>query len=150
MNCSPARVALPCLALTALTLGLGGCGSSTAHTPPPAAGPSDRNAAAAVASASTTTAPKPTTAVSAPTPRVGPVRSTCTAAQGWSTSAKNGSAAMSQAALYLTRVGQHACYDRVTFDINAPQHNDRRPEPVGFVARYVPVARADGNGESVP
>jgi hypothetical protein len=137
MSPSPARLALSCLALTALGLGLGACGASTAHTAPPTAGPSNPNAAAAV------------TAVSGPTHRVGPARSPCTAERGWSTRAKNGSAAMSQAALYLTRVGQHACYDRVVFDINGPRHNDR-PEPVGFVARYVPVARADGSGESVP
>jgi hypothetical protein len=56
---------------------------------------------------------------------------------------------MSQAALYLTRVGQHACYDRVVFDINGPQHNYGR-EAVGFVARYVPVVTADGSGEPVP
>jgi hypothetical protein len=149
MNRSPARLALTCVALTTLGLGLGACGTSTAHTPPPAAGPSDPNPAAAVPRAPTTAAPKPTNAVSAPTPRAGPARSPCRAEQAWSTNAKNGSAAMSQAALYLTRVGQHACYDRVVFDINGPQHNDR-PEPVGFAARYVPVAKADGNGESVP
>ena len=141
MNPSPARLALSCLALTALGLGLGACGTPIAQTPP-TAGPSNPNAAAAVP-------PAPTTAVSTPTPRVGPARSPCTAEQGWSTSAKNGSAAMGQAALYLARVGQHACYDRVVFDINGPQHSER-PEPVGFVARYVPVARADGSGESVP
>jgi hypothetical protein len=147
MNRSPARLALTCLALTAL--GLGACGTSIARTPPPAAGPSDRNVAAAVPSAATTAAPKPATAVSAPTPRVRPARSPCRAEEAWSAEAKNGSAAMSQAALYLTRVGQHACYDRVVFDINGPQ-NDDPPEPVGFVARYVPVAKADGSGESVP
>src|SRR4051812_47014547 len=146
MNRSPARFALTCLTLTAL--GLGGCGTSIAHTPPPAAGPSDPNVAAG-APAATTAAPKPTTAVGAPTPRVGPTRSPCTAEEAWSTKAKNGGAAMSQAALYLTRVGQHACYDRVVFDINGPQHDDP-PEPVGFVARYVSVAKADGSGESVP
>ena len=149
MNRSPARLALTCLALTALGLGLGACGTSTTHTPPRTAGPSAPSAAAAVPPAPTTAAPKPTTAVSAPTPRGGPARSPCTAEQGWSTNPKSGSAAMSQAALYLTRVGQHACYDRVVFDINGPQHNDR-PEPVGFAARYVPVVTADGSGESVP
>jgi hypothetical protein len=137
MNPSPARLALSCLALTTLGVGLGACGDSTTHTPPPIAGPSNPKAAAAV------------TAVSGPIPRVGPARSACTAEQGWSTRAKNGSAAMSDAALYLARVGRHACYDRVVFDINGPRHNDR-PEPVGFVARYVPVAKADGSGESVP
>ena len=30
--------------------------------------------------------------------------------------------AMSLSALYLTRVGQLACYDRVVFDINGPRH----------------------------
>ena len=48
MNPSPARLALSCLALTTLGLGLGACGDSTAHTPPPTAGPSNPNAAAAV------------------------------------------------------------------------------------------------------
>jgi len=137
MNPSPARLALSCLALTALGLGLGACGASTVHTATPTAGPSNHTAAAAV------------TAVSGTTPRVGPARSACTEEQGWSTNAKRGSAAMSDAALYLARVGQHACYDRVVFDINGPQHNGR-PEPVGVVARYVPVARADASGESVP
>src|SRR3954447_19854306 len=122
MNRSLARLALTCLTLTAL--GLGACGTSIAHTPPPAAGPSDPNVAAAVAPAATTAAPKPATAVSAPTPRVRPARSPCRAEEAWSAKAKNGSAAMSQAALYLTRVGQHACYDRVVFDINGPQNDD--------------------------
>jgi hypothetical protein len=35
MNRSPARLALTCLTLTVLGLGLGACGTSTAHTPPP-------------------------------------------------------------------------------------------------------------------
>jgi hypothetical protein len=50
---------------------------------------------------------------------------------------------MSPSALYGTRVGRHACYDRVVFDINGS-------EPVAFAARYVPVVRADGSGRRVP
>jgi hypothetical protein len=50
---------------------------------------------------------------------------------------------MSPSALYLTRIGRHACYDRVVFDINGPQ-------AVSVVARYVPVVRADGSGRRVP
>jgi hypothetical protein len=50
---------------------------------------------------------------------------------------------MSGAPLYLVRVGQHPCYDRVVFDVNGP-------EAVGYVVRYVPVVRADGSGEPVP
>jgi hypothetical protein len=50
---------------------------------------------------------------------------------------------MSPSALYLTRVGQHPCYDRVVFDLNGPQ-------PVGYSARYVPVVLADPSGKPVP
>ena len=135
MNRSPTRLTLTCLAVTSLGLGLAACSTPTAHTPPRAAGQSDAHA--------------PTTAVGAATPRVGPARSPCTAEQDWGTNAKSGSATMTQAALYLTRVGQHACYDRVVFDINGPQHNEL-PEAVGFVARYVPVVTADGSGEPLP
>jgi len=50
---------------------------------------------------------------------------------------------MTPSPLYLTRVGQHACYDRVVFDLNGP-------EAVGFAARYVPVVLADASGKPVP
>ena len=49
---------------------------------------------------------------------------------------------MSQAPLYLTRVGPHACFDRVVFDINGP-------EAVGLAARYVvraPIFGTDSQG----
>lgn len=67
----------------------------------------------------------------------------CVPEQRWGTSPKADSNAMSPSALYLTRVGRHACYDRVVFDINGP-------EPLGFVARYVPVVSADASGRPVP
>jgi hypothetical protein len=65
------------------------------------------------------------------------------ATQAWGTGAKDGSPVMSAAPLYLVRVGQHPCYDRVVFDVNGP-------EAVGYTARYVPVVQADGSGKPVP
>jgi len=65
------------------------------------------------------------------------------ATQAWGTSAKDGSPLLSPAPLYLVRVGQHPCYDRVVFDVNGR-------EPVGYSARYVPVVQADGSGKPVP
>jgi hypothetical protein len=50
---------------------------------------------------------------------------------------------LSPAPLYLVRVGQHPCYDRVVFDVNGPA-------AVGYTARYVPVVQADGSGKPVP
>jgi hypothetical protein len=50
---------------------------------------------------------------------------------------------MSPSAFFLTRAGQHLCYDRVVFDVNGS-------EPVGYVARYVPVVTADPSGAAVP
>lgn len=61
---------------------------------------------------------------------------------GWGTGAVNGAKAMSTAPLYLVRVGQHTCFDRIVFDLNGP-------EPVGYVVRYVPVVTADPNGKPV-
>jgi hypothetical protein len=54
---------------------------------------------------------------------------------------------MSLSALYLTRVGQLACYDRVVFDINGPRHAEL-PETVGFTARYLraPIYGTDDQG----
>jgi hypothetical protein len=68
---------------------------------------------------------------------------TACATRAWGTGAKDGSPLLSPAPLYLVRVGQHPCYDRVVFDVNGP-------EPVGYSARYVPVVQADGSGKPVP
>jgi hypothetical protein len=65
------------------------------------------------------------------------------ATQAWGTDAKDGGPALSPAPLYLVRVGQHPCYDRLVFDVNGP-------EAVGYTARYVPVVQADGSGKPVP
>jgi hypothetical protein len=68
---------------------------------------------------------------------------TACATQAWGTGAKDGSSVLSPAPLYLVRVGQHPCYDRVVFDVNGPA-------PVGYTARYVPVVRADPSDKPVP
>lgn len=65
------------------------------------------------------------------------------ASEAWGTGARNGTPVMSAAPLYLVRVGQHPCYDRVVFDVNGP-------EAVGYTVRYVPVVAADGSGKPVP
>src|SRR4051794_7809434 len=44
-------------------------------------------------------------------------RNAC-ATQAWGTGAKDGGPMLSAAPLYLVRVGQHPCYDRVVFDVN--------------------------------
>jgi hypothetical protein len=69
--------------------------------------------------------------------------SSCTGEQQWGTGPVVGDAAMSPAALYLTQVGEHSCYDSVVFDLIGPQ-------PVGYSARYLPVVLADPSGKPVP
>lgn len=139
MNGSRARLTLTFLALAGLGVGVTAC-TRAADTPPPTAGLPTTSPPAAASAASPAAH---TTTVSAPTASVGPALSPCTPELGWGTNTKSGSAAMSPSPLYLTRVGRHACYDRVVFDINGS-------EAVGFVARYVPVVTADGSGEPVP
>jgi hypothetical protein len=68
---------------------------------------------------------------------------TVCATPAWGTAGKGGSPVLSAAPLYLVRVGQHPCYDRVVFDVNGP-------EAVGYTVRYVPVVQADGSGKPVP
>lgn len=60
----------------------------------------------------------------------------------WGIGAINGATVMSPGPLYLVRVGQHACFDRIVFDLNGS-------EPVGYVVRYVPVVAADPSGKPV-
>lgn len=65
------------------------------------------------------------------------------AAQGGGTGEKAGGSELTTAPLYLVRVGQHPCYDRVVFDINGPA-------PVSYVAKYVPQVLSDPAGKLVP
>lgn len=67
----------------------------------------------------------------------------CADAHGWGSGARRGGTAMSPAAVYLVRAGQHGCYDRVVFDLNG-EHE------VGYTVSYVPVVTSDPRGEPVP
>lgn len=93
--------------------------------------------------------------VSGPRPAPGPDRPEPAAAPGpqptercaaetgsWNTNAES-AGEYSPWALYNSRIGRHACYDRVVFDINGPG-------PVGYDVRYVPVVSEDGSGNPVP
>jgi hypothetical protein len=118
-------------------VGSGG-GASSAATASGASGPT------ADASAGSTSGPSSAGAGVGAEPVADPSGGgTACATQGWGTGAKDGSRVLSSAPLYLVRVGQHPCYDRVVFDVNGPG-------PVGYTARYVPVVRADGSGKPVP
>jgi hypothetical protein len=149
MNRSGTRLTQTFLAVTALSLGATACTGATSTAPP-------------TASLSTTTTTSPTAAVPAASPAalntakavtptsVGAAKAgtgisstACSTEQRWGTGPVVGTTAMTPSPLYLTRVGQHACYDRVVFDLNGPQ-------AVGFAARYVPVVLADASGKPVP
>jgi hypothetical protein len=94
----------------------------------------------------------PTPSASAPThpaPRAAPTQPTstdrppCAEANQWGTGPQDGGAVLTPVPVYLTRAGQHDCYDRVVFDLNGPAH-------VGYTAKYVPIVRADASGTPVP
>jgi hypothetical protein len=151
MNRSSTRLAQTLLALAALSLGVTACtgttkapatapGSPTTTTAPSPASPAASQAGLSTSKVATT----PTSAsasASRPSPAVSP--GACSAERNWVTGPVAGSLTMTPSPLYLTRVGRHACYDRVAFDINGPQ-------AVGFTVQYVPVVRADGSGMPVP
>jgi hypothetical protein len=65
------------------------------------------------------------------------------ATQGEGIGEKAGGSGLTTAPLYLVRVGQHPCYDRVVFDINGPA-------PVSYVGKYVPQVLSDPAGKRVP
>jgi hypothetical protein len=164
MNRSRTRLALTLLAPAVLGLGVTSCtqsagtspqaaGLGTTITPAPPAPSVARSTAPREARARTapaTAAPQATTGYAGlgTSSASRTASATCLPEKKWNAGPKAGgtamsSSAMSTSALYLTRVGRHACYDRVVFDINGPQS-------VSFVARYVPVVLADGSGQRVP
>jgi len=152
MKSSRARLILMLPApAVALCLGLTACAQNTSPSPRtpafstgiPSPAPGSTTSSAATPEATNPQAVSPAPGVNTAT-AVRRVPSTlCVSEQRWGTSPKNSGTAMSPSALYGTRVGRHACYDRVVFDINGS-------EPVAFAARYVPVVRADGSGRRVP
>lgn len=148
MNSSRVRPILILLIPAVMSLGVTACSqsasprqtpASTTRTPRPASVPPTSSVAALAAPA-----PKTVPAAhSAATAARRVVSTPCRSEQRWGASPRTGSTAMSPSALYLTRVGRHACYDRVVFDINGP-------EAVGFAVRYVPVVMVDPTGTPVP
>src|SRR6266536_1873674 len=137
-RCRPTATSrrLATASLAAAGLGLAACTTHTAGTPSPST-PTTRGPGASAA----TTAP----AATAPAHAAPPSRETipCAAERSWPTSPQQGSTAITTAPLYLVRAGQHACYDRVVFDLNGG-------EEVGYSVGYVPVVTADASGVPVP
>lgn len=104
-------------------------------------------------STTTTSAPEPTTSTTAPSPTTTATTTTtvapatCPEVQGWGTGPRE-SGPMATDELYLVRVGQHDCYDRVVFDVNGVVDG---PQVAGYHVSYVSGdVTADGSGEAVP
>jgi hypothetical protein len=131
------------LGITAVLIS--GCSGSDGGSPSAAPTASGTSGPTGGATSGPATSGPPSAVTTAPTASTAvPSNSgTTCGTQAWGTEAKNGSPVMSAAPLYLVRVGQHPCYDRVVFDVNGPQ-------AVGYTARYVPVVQADGSGQPVP
>jgi hypothetical protein len=120
------RPSRPLAALLLLaSLALAGCGLGGTKT---AAAPAASAAGPAAAPAPIAATPAAAVAKTSP----------CAWTRSWGTGAKQ-SPRYSVAPLYLIRVGQHPCYDRVVFDINSP-------DPVGYHVQYVKVVLEDGSG----
>jgi hypothetical protein len=127
----PGRALVTALFITCL--GVAGCSSRGA--PATSAAPAEPSPTTTTTAApSTTSAPPATTPVTTARP--------CAEQRSWSTGPQQRSP-YSEAALYLVRVGQHDCYDRVVFDVNGPA-------AVGYSVRYVDVVREDGSGTQRP
>lgn len=97
--------------------------------------------AGAVPPGSTPTAPADRVAPEAPVTSE-PTSPACTEVTGWNTNsqARDGHSAD---ALFRVRVGRHACFERVVFDLDGA-------DEAGFSVRYVPVVREDGSGRAMP
>jgi hypothetical protein len=156
MNRSRTNLTLSLLAPAVLGLGVAAC-TQGAGTPPQTASLRTTTTRPPASLPTTTTPLAPKVSKVATAPKAEPVNASrgassagCLSEKWWGTGpqaggtgSRVGSTEMSPSALYLTRVGRHACYDRVVFDINGPQ-------AVSFVARYVSVVHADGSGQRVP
>ncbi len=127
------------LATAVLLAGIALAGCTAAGTPTTSAAPAATAPPGGATAAPTTAAPATT---SKPAATGTATASTCAETRNWGTGAKQ-SAPGSGAPLYAIRVGQHACYDRVVFDVNAP-------DAVGYHVQYVSMVRDDGSGTPRP
>ncbi|MFC4944952.1 AMIN-like domain-containing (lipo)protein [Pseudonocardia sp. GCM10023141] len=116
--------------------------SAPSGAPPASPAPTT---AATTSTATTSTAPPsaaPAPSSGTPATPAAPAPATCAETRGWTTAADAAPGSTTDE-LYAVRVGRHACYDRVVFDINGPA-------PVGFDVRYVPVVSSDPKGDPLP
>lgn len=135
------RAACTSMAVAVAALSLSACSQGPADSPTPEPG-----SAAPRADDQATTAgavPAGVAPVGAGVVPAGDLASRCTMTAAWNTAPDDGGFALSPAELTDVRVGRHACYDRVVFDVDGS-------DPVGFTASYVPVVHADGSGQEVP
>jgi len=123
------------IAILLASLAIAGCTSRAAPTTSAAPAAPTPSPVATTASTPTTIGGPATTSTALKPPA-------CTETRAWGTGVKQ-SAVSSTAPLYLIRVGQHGCYDRVVFDVNAP-------DAVGYHVQYVDVVRDDGSGTPRP
>ena len=130
---------LAALFLAAVGLGLAACSTHGARSSTLIA-PSRSHPSAAAASTGSTH-PAPSSADTQQPPST--ASPACAVERSWPTGPQHGGRAMTPAALYLVRAGQHKCYDRVVFDLNGP-------DDVSYTAKYVPVVKADASGWQVP
>ena len=94
----------------------------------------------AVGSPSPSSSPSPSAVGSAPASAVGAAAVVCST--DWGTGARD-KAQLVQNGLRDVRVGRHACYDRLVFDLGV----GRAP---GYHISYVSAFRAQGSGQLVP
>ncbi len=123
---------------------LAGCGGGGEPSPTTVPAAQDGGGIVTATTVPATTVPVPAGQVPGPaseTPATAPAAS-CTETGNWGTGTKE-SALYNASPIYLTRIGQHDCYDRVVFDLNGP-------EPVGYHVSYVPVVIEDGSGREIP
>jgi len=135
------RTIITLLAVAAMSIPLSACAARPESSNTAAASGTAEPAARGTPTPSTTgssTTPPPTT----PTTPTSGDSNGCTETQTWGTAEKT-AAPYSTDALYLARVGKHACYDRLVLDVNGAAD-------VGYAVRYVPVVTVDGSGKPMP
>jgi hypothetical protein len=140
------RTIITLLAVAAMSIPLSACAARPESSNTAAASGTAEPAARGTPTPSTTgssttgSSTKPSTKPSSSTPS--DEGSECAETQTWDTAGKT-AAPYSTDALYLARVGRHACYDRLVLDVNGAAD-------VGYAVRYVPVVTVDGSGKPLP
>lgn len=135
------RVMITAAVTAALATSVAACGADTA--PPGSNAPTTTRTAEPTARGAPPTTSASTAAEAPSADRVSSGSPAgCGETREWGTRDRK-AAPYSTDALYLVRVGQHDCFDRVVVDVNGPAE-------VGYVVHYVPVVTADGSGEPIP